>query len=328
MKAPLLSICIATYNRARFIGETLDSIVPQLDEDVEIVIVDGASSDDTEAVIHAYAQKEPRIRYFRLPVKGGVDQDYDKSVEFAHGEFCWLFTDDDLLKPGAVAAVKAVLRAPNDLVIVNAELRSLDLATILRHQRIVMRENRVYPPGSMDSLLADAAYCLSFIGAVVIRRSLWLSRDRQTYYGTEFIHMGVIFQAPLANPALILAETYIIIRLGNSHWMPRCFDIWMFKWPKLIWSFPCVSAKAKESVTSLEPWRSFKNLVFHRSLGGYTAQAYAKYFSLVDAGRGWKVYAWLISRFPRFIIVPLHAVYSYIKRLAQHSAYKIRQGAR
>ena len=41
MTQPLLSICIATYNRARFIGETLDSIIPQVTPAVEIVIVDG-----------------------------------------------------------------------------------------------------------------------------------------------------------------------------------------------------------------------------------------------------------------------------------------------
>ena len=106
MNRPILSICIATYNRAGFIGETLDSIIAQMDDDVEILVVDGASTDNTEGIMREYTQKESRIRYVRLSAKGGVDQDYDKSVELARGEFCWLFTDDDLLKPGAVAAVK------------------------------------------------------------------------------------------------------------------------------------------------------------------------------------------------------------------------------
>lgn len=65
-------------------------------------MVDGASTDNTEDVMRRYVNVDPRIRYVRLPARG-VDQDYDKSVELAHGEFCWFFTDDNLLRPGAVA---------------------------------------------------------------------------------------------------------------------------------------------------------------------------------------------------------------------------------
>ena len=43
--------------------------------------------------------------YICLPEKGGVDQDYCKAVEFAQGGMCWLFTDDDLLKPNAIKTV-------------------------------------------------------------------------------------------------------------------------------------------------------------------------------------------------------------------------------
>ncbi len=109
MKSILLSICIATYNRADYIGQTLDSIIPQLDDDVELLVVDGASTDNTEAIVRKYT--DPRIRYVRLPVKGGVDQDYCKAVELARGEFCWFFTDDDILKPGAISAVKNAISA-------------------------------------------------------------------------------------------------------------------------------------------------------------------------------------------------------------------------
>ena len=318
MKTPLLSICIATYNRAGYIGGTLSSIVPQLDDDVEVLVVDGASTDNTEEVVRKFSENESRVRYVRLPAKGGVDQDYDKTVELAHGEFCWLFTDDDLLRPGAVTAIKTAVRESHDLVIVNAELRDRKLSVILQRQRIVIRDNKVYAPDNMDSLFMDAAYCLSFIGAVVIRRSLWLSRDRESYFGTEFVHIGVIFQKKLAASALIIAEPYIIIRLGNSHWMPRSFDVWMFKWPKLVWSFTGISSEAKLSVTPREPWRNLRNLVFHRSLGGYNIQSYRKCFPAVRVTFPWRFCAWLIACFPRKIIVTFHWLYGSVKRLVRH----------
>jgi len=121
MRSPILSICIATYNRAGFIGETLDSILHQLTDEVEIVVVDGASTDATPTVMERYAADCPGLRYVRLPAKGGVDQDYCKAVECARGEYCWLFPDDDLFKPGAVKRVLDELRNGPCLVIVNAE---------------------------------------------------------------------------------------------------------------------------------------------------------------------------------------------------------------
>jgi len=51
MNRPRLSICIPTYNFGRFIGETLDSILPQATEDVEVTVVDGASTDNTADIV-------------------------------------------------------------------------------------------------------------------------------------------------------------------------------------------------------------------------------------------------------------------------------------
>ena len=310
MKTPLLSICIATYNRAGFIGETLDSILPQMDDDVELLVVDGASTDNTEDVVRKFAQKESRIRYVRLSAKGGVDQDYDKSVELARGEYCWFFTDDDLLKPEAVAAVKEAINKGYDLVVVNAEVRDRELSVILGRRRIIMQDNKAYAPSNMEHLFIDALDYLSFIGGVVIRRSIWLSRERELYFGTEFVHVGVIFQKPLPGPALIIAEPYVIIRFGNGQWTSRSFDIWMFKWPKLVWSFKDISDGAKRSVTRRDPWRNFKKLIIQRSEGGYNVKSYHKYFSTLRVNVLWKFCAWLIACFPINIIVGFHYLYS------------------
>jgi len=313
MNKPLLSICIATYNRAAYIGETLESIIPQLDDDVEILVVDGASTDNTEDVVRQYAGKESRIRYIRLSAKGGIDQDYDKSVQLARGKYCWFFTDDDVLRPGAVNAVKIAINEGHDLVVVNAEVRNRDLLKTLQTQKIAINENKIYGPNDMEVLFIDALQYLSFIGAVVIRRSVWLSRDRATYFGTEFVHLGTIFQKPLNGSTLIIAEPYIIIRFGNAHWTPRSFEIWMFKFPEFLWSFKNISNKAKQSICKREPWFSLKALLIQRIIGGYNMQSYCQYLKNMRKNILWQFCAWFIACFPRKIIIGVYYCYSRIK---------------
>src|SRR5579864_441213 len=118
-----LSLCIATFNRASFIGATLQSILGQCNDAVEVVILDGGSSDDTAGVVRQYAQRYPCVRYFRQEVNRGVDPDFDRAVGEARGRYCWLMTDDDLLRPGAIDTVLDAIRQDYALIIVNAEVR-------------------------------------------------------------------------------------------------------------------------------------------------------------------------------------------------------------
>jgi abequosyltransferase len=321
MNTPLLSICIATYNRAEYIGQTMDSIIPQLDDDVELLVVDGASTDNTADVVRKYA--DPRIRYVRLPVKGGVDRDFCRAVELARGEFCWLFTDDDFLRPGAVSAIKSAISAGYGLIIVNAEVRDQTLGVILKHQRIVMRDNKSYASNDMERLFVDALDYMSFIGAVVIRRSIWLSREQESYFGTEFVHIGVIFQKPLTEPVLVMAEPFIVIRYGNAQWTSRSFDIWMFKWPKLVWSFGHITQEAKMKICQREPWRNLATLAAQRSCGAYDITSYRRFFSSMQTGSLWKFFAWLIAYSPRRIILDLYYLYSRIRGPECRAAYEI-----
>lgn len=277
-----LSICIATYKRARFIGQTLDSIVSQLPNDVEVVVVDGASPDDTAEVVGRY----PAVRYVREETNSGIDADYDKAVGYAAGEHCWLFPDDDLMAPGAIARVLEALEGGAvDLLIVDAEIRDATVGRTLAPRRLSFSGERTYSAKDGERLLADAGDCLSFIGGVIIRRSLWQARQRARYYGSLFIHVGVIFQAPIPR-AKVLGEPLVRLRLGNSMWSSRGFEIWMFKWPGLIWSFDGLSDTAKAAVTPREPWRELTRLLMFRAKGAYGFAEYRRLFA------GMRLRAW------------------------------------
>ena len=210
----------------------------------------------------------------------GVDGDYDKTVGYATGEHCWLLPDDDLVAPGAVERVLEALEDGTvDLLIVDAEVRDRTLNHVLQSSRLKFEGERRYGSYDADNFLADAGYCLSFIGGVIVRRTLWNSRSRKPYFGSLFVHVGAIFQSRSIGVAKILAEPLVRIRAGNAMWRPRGFEIWAFKWPSLIWSFDAYSDEAKEKVTPREPWRRFSWLLGYRALGAYSRAEYDRYFA-------------------------------------------------
>lgn len=295
---PRLSICIATLNRARFLKETLDSILGQANDEVEVVIVDGASSDGTEEVVRGLQRRFTRIRYIRRENAMGVDRDFDAAVQHASGEYCWLLCDDDLLKPGAIETVLSGAQCEHSLLVVNADVWDAGYLKLLEERRMKIVEDRVYPSSDIEALFAATAGYLTFIGGVVIRKDLWRTRERERYFGTEFVHVGVIFQAPLPGTALVISKPLISIRYGVAQWTERSFDIWMFKWPELVWSFPDLSDDAKNRITRREPWRLLKNLLVYRAMGAYSSKVYHDKVRNRIRDRGRRIVPRLVSMLP------------------------------
>jgi abequosyltransferase len=307
-----LSICIATYNRACFLGQTLESIMSQATSGMEMVIVDGASTDNTKEIVEEYTQRFPALRYYRMERKGGVDQDFCKAVELAEGDYCWLFSDDDIMKPGAIQAVFAEIERNYALIVVNAEVRNSDFSDILSERILKHKANRVYRTEESEDLFGETANYLSFIGAVVIRRDLWNAREKEKFFGTAFVHLGVIFQRPLDADALVIAEPYIIIRYGNAEWSSRSFEIWMFKYPELIWSFSYYSDSAKRKVYPRTPWLRPDRLLRYRASAHYSLKEYRERVAPLLRSPLHKWMAYGIACVPGFIANGLVALYAYV----------------
>lgn len=102
MNKPILSICIPTYNRSKYLTECLNSIVCQFDNEeiignVEIVISDNASEDDTQKVVKDFQDKYKNIKYFRNENNLGFDRNVEKVIMSANGSFLWTLSDDDYI---------------------------------------------------------------------------------------------------------------------------------------------------------------------------------------------------------------------------------------
>ena len=110
MHSPLLTIIIATFNGSRTLQRTLDSILIQDWQEWEVVLVDGASSDNTVEIIEENARKDNRIRYVSEKDKGVYDA-MNKGIGLARGQWIYFLGCDDWLLDRQV--LQAVFNEPD-----------------------------------------------------------------------------------------------------------------------------------------------------------------------------------------------------------------------
>ncbi len=97
---PLVSVIIPTYNRAHLIRRTLDSVIKQSYRNLEIIIVDDASTDNTEEVIKIIA--DPRIRYIRHPTNYGGGTARNTGIKAVTGKYVTFLDSDDQWLPNKI----------------------------------------------------------------------------------------------------------------------------------------------------------------------------------------------------------------------------------
>ena len=98
---PIVSIIMATFNRAHLITETLESIRYQSFEDWECLIIDDGSSDETEILVRTFLDLDQRFKYFRRGSDHlkGLPGCRNDGLDRAKGEFVIFFDDDDIVHP-------------------------------------------------------------------------------------------------------------------------------------------------------------------------------------------------------------------------------------
>lgn len=270
---------MATLQRAEFLQATLMLLLPQLTERMEVVIVDGGSTDSTEAVVREFAKHFAATHYYFHDDQGGLDRDYDRAVSYARGEFCWLLTDDDAILPGGLQVIFEALESGPELLVLNGEVRDEKLDRILQKTRFPESRSASYPRKLDAAALAELGGVLSFIGAVVIRRSVWVQREATRFYGSMFIHVGVILQKPALSQVDIVEQPVLALRYGNASWSSRYFEIWTFLWPDMIWQFTHYDGSARSAVTQRQPWKSPLYLLKQRARGAYSLTHYRRWLS-------------------------------------------------
>jgi len=201
-----LSICIPTYNRDVYLESLLARIAAEVEGrgDVQIVISDNASTDRTPDVVARWASRADFV-CVRRETNGGAERNFLAVVEAAAGEYCWIFGDDDVLLPGGVARVLALLGehdpellhvSTETLPLVEQTTRFNGLAEFVEHFA------RVQPRMLLDVTLVTAA---------IFRRSRWLSiPDKERFIPTRYLHALVIAESLRGGGRIVLVPDRVI----------------------------------------------------------------------------------------------------------------------
>lgn len=113
-RAPRVSLGMPVYNGANFIKEAISSLLDQTFQDFELIIVDNASTDDTESICLSFAKSDERIRYYRNNENIGAGRNFNLAVTYARGEFFKWAAHDDICHPRFLEeCVKELDRTPN-----------------------------------------------------------------------------------------------------------------------------------------------------------------------------------------------------------------------
>jgi glycosyltransferase involved in cell wall biosynthesis len=99
---PKVSIAIPVYNREKLVQRAIESALTQTYPEIEVVVVDNCSTDNTYEVIQKYAQTDKRVKCFRNELNLGPVPNWRRSVELSQGEYVKILFSDDWMEPQAI----------------------------------------------------------------------------------------------------------------------------------------------------------------------------------------------------------------------------------
>ncbi len=214
--SPKLTVCIPTFNRAALLREGLEALASQggagLFADVEILVSDNASEDNTAEIVQAIQEHCPalKLQYIRHPENIGMDRNLYGVVERAKGEFVLVVSDDDILLPGALAKLLALIAAHPDLDAICLNMRTFQNDPCEESSAVFALDRDVRLP-DRDACLSLFGTWITFLSVVAFRRSVLRPEGYDERIGTYFV-LSYLFLDTLDRGALVLRQPFLAVR--------------------------------------------------------------------------------------------------------------------
>ena len=171
IKPARVTVIIPTYNRVRYLGEAIHSVLNQTFAELELVIVDDGSTDATAELVGAVG--DPRVRYLRQPHRG-ISAAMNSGLRDARTEYVARLDSDDIWLPDLLARLTAVLDARTDIGVAYGKAQAMN-----KHGQALAHTQGMrgrFPNETLRSIVYDDCTCNI---ALVARRECF---DRAGFY--------------------------------------------------------------------------------------------------------------------------------------------------
>jgi glycosyltransferase involved in cell wall biosynthesis len=108
---PLVSVIVPNYNHARFLPERLASIFNQSYENIEVILLDDASADNSATILQNWAAEYPQVSHLCINENntGRAICQWQRGVELANGDYIWIAESDDVAAPNFIETLLSLL---------------------------------------------------------------------------------------------------------------------------------------------------------------------------------------------------------------------------
>lgn len=233
-----LTIAIPTYNRCSLLRQALDSVMHQKIDEVEILVSDNASTDDTETMMKKYCERN-KVRYFRNSENLGMDGNFLNCLQKANGEYIQFLSDDDILLPGAVEKILYLIKTEQPAYI---NLNSFTYSTETFHPdekkepRIILKEEQDLVTYDKKVYMGYMGVYLTYISATILQKSYFEEQvNPEKYFGTHFLHAHLVLDILSGGQrkVIITKEPYLAAKNNNSGGF-NLYEVWVKQYKKLL----------------------------------------------------------------------------------------------
>ncbi|PNQ73661.1 hypothetical protein C1T31_04805 [Hanstruepera neustonica] len=224
---PLVSICIPTYNGSSYIEETLLSALNQTYKNIEIIITDDKSSDNTVELCKNFASKDNRIKVFENDSNLGLIGNWTESVEKASSNWIKFLFQDDLLQPTCVEKmIHAALNLKVDLVICNRQYFfeenfdpkiKRDYEEKLPKTELIIEDQKIYTPKETAKQIAPHFFnnCIGEPPTLLFNKAIYSKEDFSEEY-FQLVDYDFILNKILAHNFVFISEKLLKFRVHSK----------------------------------------------------------------------------------------------------------------
>lgn len=217
--APLVSFCIPTYNGMAYFPELMETLLPQIDEDAEVIISDDCSSDGTYEYALEMQKRDKRIHVYRNAANLGMDGNFHQAVKCAQGTYIWFSGQDDRFGKDAYKTFRDILKSHPDTDCIYFNYRQYFPEPTPHYGDTYLQLEDDFFARTADEYFSHLDRAPSFLPAIVMRRSFWQQMDLCPFYGTLYVQVGCwLWHARNAHVHVVADPTHIDCRCPLESW--------------------------------------------------------------------------------------------------------------